>query len=65
MGLEKVVERNWQEGDGRMEKLQGVRPCIDSTVFDTISGTQPQVAILNYSHYRHVDKNIQYKINSV
>ena len=65
MGLEKVVEMNWQEEDRRIEKLQGVRPCTDSTVFDTVSGNQPQVAISNYSHYIHVEKNIQPKSSSL
>lgn len=45
MGLEKVVEINWQKENGRMEyKTFSELVCIDSAVFDTISRDQPQGA---------------------
>lgn len=74
INAEEWAWRKYWKGTGRktMEGWKSYREsktfselfCIDSTIFDTISGNQTQVAISNYSHYVHMDKNIQYNISN-
>lgn len=61
-----LAGRQWKDGKATGSLKPSVNYfCVDSTIFDTISGNQLQVAISNYSHYIHMDKNSQYNINLV